>query len=239
MKFWSTKKSALKQELFSGWKPAEVLWLIVFILTQSVIFYFDFKNDPSSFSVLGIIAGISGIICNVFVGKGKISNFLFGLIFAYSYFYVAWHNQFYGEMTTVLYVYLPAQFIGYFLWQKNLQTQGADGDLVKSKSLSIKGWLWLLLCLSIGTTIFYIVLRTTDGKSIGLDGLTTVLVVAGQLLMILRYNEQWLLWILVNVVSIALWRENYTMVAMYLAYLLNSIYGYYNWRKLSHSTIKE
>ena len=50
--------------------------------------------------------------------------------------------------------------------------------------------------------------------------------------MVLRYREQWLLWIVLNIISIALWAENTAMYVMYSAYLLNSLYGYYNWSKL-------
>ncbi len=51
--------------------------------------------------------------------------------------------------------------------------------------------------------------------------------------MILRYREQWLLWIVLNVLSILLWwEENPAMRVMYIAYLVNSIYGFYNWTKL-------
>ena len=37
-------------------------------------------------SWLAMISGISGILCVVLVSKGKISNYFFGLIFAYTYF---------------------------------------------------------------------------------------------------------------------------------------------------------
>ncbi len=223
----------LKQEFCVGWKPFELIWLGIFLITQIVVFYFD---DPSNISTLSVIAGLSGIICNVFVSKGKISNFLFGLIFAYSYFYASWQSRYYGEMTSSLFIYIPAQFIGYFLWQQNMQKQTDASELVQAKTLTIQGWVALIAGVVIGTVIFYSILLQTDGKSIGLDGLSTVLVVAAQLLMVLRYNEQWLLWILVNLISIALWRDNSTMVVMYIAYLLNAIYGYWNWHQLSKAT---
>ena len=53
-----------------------------------------------------------------------------------------------------------------------------------------------------------------------------------QAMMILRYREQWLLWIALNILSIVLWAETPAMYLMYGAYLCNSLYGYYNWTKL-------
>ena len=80
-----------------------------------------------------MVAGISGIICVVLVSKGKMINYLFGLIFAYSYFYASWKANFLGEMNTVLYVYLPSQFIGYFVWKENLRQEGG-GQVVQAKN---------------------------------------------------------------------------------------------------------
>lgn len=217
---------AIKNEFLGGWKPFEVAWLFLFLAAQ----IFAYVREPDS--VLGMIAGISGILCVVFVGKGKISNYLFGLIFAYSYFYVSLDNKFYGEMTTTLYVYIPAQFIGYFLWKANMQNRDKT-EIVSAKNLTPKGWITLLAAVGVGSLLFISILKTTDGNSIGLDGVTTVLVIAAQLLMILRYSEQWILWILINILSIWLWAETPAMYMMFGAYLLNSVYGYYNWRKLA------
>ncbi|MBF0785320.1 nicotinamide riboside transporter PnuC [Muribacter muris] len=221
----SSVSHQIRQELFGGWQPFEVVWLLLFIAAQIVVYYFY----PDS--LLAMIAGISGIICNVFISKGKISNYVFGLIFAYSYFYVSLGANYLGEMNTTLYVYIPAQFIGYFLWKQNMQ-QDKSSEAVITKSLSVKGWLGLVAFIAIGTLLFVQALNAAGGSSTGLDGLTTIIVVSAQVLMLLRYREQWILWIVLNILSIALWAENPSMYVMYSAYLLNAIYGYYNWTKL-------
>ncbi len=215
----------IKDELFSGWKPFEVIWLGLFLLAQIIAFILQ----PDT--ILGIVAGISGIICVVFAGKGKISNYFFGLIFAYSYFYLSLGNNYLGEMNTTLYVYIPAQFIGYFLWKENMQNQDGSATVV-AKALDLKGWAILIASVAIGSVCFISLLKYFGGSSAGLDGVTTVLVVAAQLLMVLRYREQWALWIVINILSMILWGETPAMYLMYGAYLLNSLYGYYNWTKL-------
>ena len=219
-----------KQELFGGWKPFEAAWLLIFIAAQIGIYIYN----PDS--ILGMVSGISGIICNVFVSKGKISNYFFGLIFVYTYFYISLGANFLGEMNTTLYVYIPAQFIGYFLWKANMQKE-QNSDAVIAKALTVNGWIGLIAFLVIGTLLFVEILNYYGGSSTGLDGLSTIIVVAAQALMVLRYREQWLLWILLNIISIALWAENTSMYVMYSAYLLNSLYGYYNWSKLQKASV--
>lgn len=221
----STILQYIKKELCDGWKPFELFWLAAFLIAQIVAFILQ----PDSW--LAMISGIAGILCVVFVSKGKISNYFFGLIFAYTYFYVAWKANYLGEMNTVLYVYIPSQFIGYFVWKANMQKDGA-GEAVIAKKLALKGWLILIATLAVSTFLFVLTLRAAGGSSTGLDGMTTMITVAAQLLMILRYREQWILWITLNILSIILWAENPAMYLMYIAYLLNSAYGYYNWTKL-------
>ena len=192
-----------------------------------------YVQTPDSW--LAMISGISGILCVVLVSKGKISNYFFGLIFAYTYFYVAWGSNFLGEMNTVLYVYLPSQFIGYFMWKANMQNSDG-GESVIAKALTVKGWMTLIVVTAVGTLLFVQALQAAGGSSTGLDGLTTIITVAAQILMILRYREQWLLWIGLNILSIFLWAETPAIYLMYSAYLLNSLYGYYNWTKLVKRT---
>ena len=215
----------LKEEFLSGWKPFEVAWVVIFLAAQ-IIAYVLMPDSP-----LGMISGIAGILCVVFVSKGKISNYFFGLIFAYTYFYVSWGSNFLGEMNTALYVYIPSQFIGYFMWKQNMQNDNGSESVI-AKALTPKGWAILLVSVAIGTLCFVQALKAAGGSSTTLDGLTTIITVAAQLLMILRYREQWLLWIVLNVLSILLWQGQPAMYLMYSAYLLNSLYGYYNWTKL-------
>ncbi|HHF3682111.1 TPA: nicotinamide riboside transporter PnuC, partial [Haemophilus influenzae] len=179
-----TLAARLKREFVSGWKPFEVVWLALFIIAQ----IWAYVQTPDSW--LAMISGISGILCVVLVSKGKISNYFFGLIFAYTYFYVAWGSNFLGEMNTVLYVYLPSQFIGYFMWKANMQNSDG-GESVIAKALTVKGWMTLIVMTTVGTLLFVQALQAAGGSSTGLDGLTTIITVAAQILMILRYREQW------------------------------------------------
>ena len=217
----------LKEEFLSGWKPFEIIWLLAFVGAQ----IFAYMQQPDS--LLAMVSGISGIICVVLVSKGKVSNYLFGLIFAYTYLYVAWGANYIGEMNSVLYVYLPAQFVGYFTWKANMKKDEDGSRTVAAKSLTPKGWAVMLAVIIIGTLLFVEALKAAGGSSTGLDGLSTVITFVAQLMMVLRYREQWLLWIALNVVSIALWAKTPAMYLMYGAYLVNSVYGYWNWTRLA------
>ncbi|MDG6894713.1 nicotinamide riboside transporter PnuC [Volucribacter amazonae] len=218
-----------RKEFFGGWKPLEVAWIVVFVGAQ----IWAYVQEPDS--ILAMISGIAGLLCVIFVSKGKISNYFFGLIFAYTYFYVAWGANYIGEMNSTLYVYIPAQFIGYFLWKANMQNDNKGNETVKVKALTWRGWLILLVSMTICSLLFIEAVSMAGGGKPALDGTTTIITFSAQLLMILRYREQWLLWISLNILSIVLWAETPAMYIMFTGYLVNSIYGYYNWLKLSQS----
>ena len=73
----------LKEEFLSGWKPFEVAWVVIFLAAQ-IIAYVLAPDSP-----LGMISGISGILCVVLVSKGKISNYFLWAYFCLHLFFMS------------------------------------------------------------------------------------------------------------------------------------------------------
>ena len=75
------KFSELIKEELKGWKPFDIIWLVlvsVVITVMSILFKYDKTNDQ--FYWIHIVAATCGIINVVLGGKGKLSNYLFGFI---------------------------------------------------------------------------------------------------------------------------------------------------------------
>lgn len=235
-----TLTEKLKQEFFGGWTAFEAGWLLAFLAIQIGIFIYE----PDSW--IATIAAITGILCVVFVGKGKISNYLFGLISVSLYAYISYTFQLYGEMMLNLLVYVPVQFIGFYFWRKNMTRENtvnkAGVEEVIAKSLTTKQWIIVGVAAVVGTFSYIELLKYLGSALAVLDGATVVISIVAQILMVLRYREQWALWILVNVMTISLWSVLYfqngetslPLLVMYIMYLCNSLYGYYNWTKLAN-----
>lgn len=53
--------------------------------------------------------------------------------------------------------------------------------------------------------------------------------------MMLRYREQWLLWIIIDIITVIMWVlvGDLVMVTMWSVYLINAFYGYHNWTKMA------
>ena len=57
-----------------------------------------------------------------------------------------------------------------------------------------------------------------------------------------RLTDQWLYWITVDVVTIIMWTyifitkgTDVSMLVMWSAFLVNAVYGYYNWIKMERN----
>ena len=101
-----------------------------------------------------------------------------------------------------------------------------------------KPYYWLIVLLI--TTITTLILGTFGNNILGstlpyLDAFTVALSVIAQLLMIWRYREQWVIWIIIDISSLIMFilLKEWAMVIMYVAWTINAFYGWYNWTKLN------
>ncbi|MRH43339.1 nicotinamide riboside transporter PnuC [Aquibacillus halophilus] len=216
------------------WTRFEKLWLLVFTLINIYLFF------AWSDSLVGLIASISGMLCVVLVAKGKISNYYFGIVQTVTYAYIAYGYGLYGEAMLNALFYFPVQFIGIYLWNQNKTVHDVKGEDVLIKRLSKSGWCYTIISVILLTVAYGSFLEFLGGNNVWNDSATNVLSVTAQILMLKRFVEQWLLWISVNILSILLWvsalisqgGNDFSMLVMWSAFLVNSIYGYFNWRKL-------
>ncbi|WP_391557597.1 nicotinamide riboside transporter PnuC [Robertmurraya sp.] len=216
------------------WTRFEMGWLAIFTMINLYLF-FAWED-----SLIGLISSISGMLCVVLVAKGKISNYYFGIVQTATYAYIAYGYGLYGEAMLNGLFYFPIQFIGIYLWSKNKTKHGVKGEDVTVKSLTKSGWVTTVVTVTIFTIAYGFFLKYLGGNNVWTDSATNVLSVTAQILMLKRFAEQWLLWIAVNVLSIFLWLSalisqggnDFSMLVMWSAFLVNSIYGYINWRKL-------
>lgn len=219
------------QEYFKDWSLFEKTWLVVFISVAFIAFY------ATNGTILSLIASVTGMITVVLVAKGRISNYYFGIINVAIYGFIALQSQYYGEVMLNWIYYLPLQFIGLYIWTINQNREGIDE--VNVARLSTKRrvmWTFLSIFGIIGYGFF---LKWLNGNLPFFDSASTTLSVIAQYLMIRRVKEQWIVWTIINVISIYMWVDIYlntgnslAILVMWVAYLVNSLYGWYNWTKL-------
>lgn len=222
---------------FKDWTLFEKIWLgtSTAILVVLELIWHD--------QWLGFVSAITGIICVVLAAKGKLSTYYFGVVNAGAYAIVAFGYHLYGESMLNALFYLPMQFVGFYVWFRNRKraAQALNGEDVFTKRLTARQWALGTPIVALATVGYVLVLIHLNAAQVHLDGIAVVLSITAQILMTLRYTEQWILWIVVDVVTIALWAltlvqtggNDFAILVMWIAYLVNAVYGYVNWRRLS------
>lgn len=183
-------------------------------------------------STLSIIAGIAGVISVVLCAKGKFSFYFIGFVQTISYLILALNARFYGEVIENIW-YLVTMIWGIFVWKDNLSTGEDGGQQVESLKFTPMQWFDAIAGTVVATVVMGFMLSAIGSAQAYTDAATNVMAIFAQILMIKRYREQWLWWFLIDVFCIKLWwvAGNWSMVAMYIAWTINCIYGWMNWSK--------
>ena len=221
-------KNALLNEFWIGYNLFEKLFMALMVLLQIAVFVIA----PDSW--LSMIAGVAGTISVVLCAKGKISFYFVGFIQTVICLWLTFNARFYGEFAENIF-YLVTMIWGIFIWKKNMNKNNDGSSQVKSKKFSIKQWILSALSTGVLTLATGYALTLIDSQQAYTDAATNVFAIFAQLLMIKGYREQWIWWLAIDVLCLKMWAVdgNWSMVAMYIAWTINCLYGWYNWTKLN------
>ena len=226
----------IKKEL-SGWKKWQIFWMIfanAIILGISI-----YQKD----TWLGIAASITGVICVILCGMGKVSNYFFGTINVILYAIVAWKAKYYGDVMLNLLYYFPTNIIGWISWKKHIDSKR---NVVYKRRMTWKQDVLLVLVSVVGIFGYGFVLKLLGGNLPIVDSMSTVLSVIAQVLMIKRFMEQWVIWIIVDAVSVIMWiaalfteGASVAVLLMWSVFLANAIIMFVKWLKESKEQKEE
>ena len=200
-------KKFLLNEFWLGYSLFEKIYMLVMLLVQVIVFIIN----PDS--ILNIVAGISGVISVVLCAKGKISFYYIGFIQTTTYLVLSFQEHFYGEVIENIF-YLVTMIIGIFIWKKNLALNDDGSTQIKPKKLTVKQYILAIITTIISTILIGYALTLINSSQAYIDAATNVIAVIAQLLMIKGYKEQWIWWLVLNVLCLIMWfnAANYSMV---------------------------
>ena len=227
-------KTFLKNET-NNWNRLEIFWLFLasFIIIALSIYWQD--------TLMGIISSLTGVICVICTGKGKLSAYIFGFINCLLYAIISYKAGYYGETLLNAIYYVPMQFYGFYVWNKNMNETTHE---VHKKHM--KNWQRIILLVSIilGTYLFGLFLNLLGGNIPFIDAFTTSSSIIAMIVSIGMFAEQWWIWIGVDVVTVYMWfvnfqqgNENIATLIMWIVYLLNAIFMCYKWEKEANLVI--
>ena len=221
----------LKNEFWTGYTRFEKIFLFSMVALQAIVYCFA----PDS--LIGMICGIAGCICVALTAKGKISSYFFNFVQMITYMIICWDLALYLEFGEQVFYFIVCIF-GVFMWKKNMKKNDDGTEQVKAKKFKL--WQWIVAVIVVIWTTWLLGFFGAEvlGSTLPyLDAMTVALAVLAQLLMVWRYREQWICWIVIDVTSLIMFiiLGQWSMVAMYVAWTINAVYGWYNWTKLTNN----
>lgn len=213
----------------SGWKKLEVAWFAISILAITIV------SIMTKDTVIGIVSAVTGIMSIVLTGKGKPSCYFFGTIYALTYVLITFRAAYYLSFFFELFIILPMEFAGFYLWVKHMNKETHE---VLKRQMKIRTWILTILSTVVASLLLGMLMKITNDPMPFIDSFSTVTMAVAMFLAIMRYAEQWIVWIVVNVFSTILWirsflatGENGAVLMMWIIYIANSIIMCIKWYK--------
>ncbi len=197
-------------DTFSSWRAWEVVY--AFVCTGAIAGISFYLGD----SLAGISSAVAGTLYTILAGKGKAMCYVFGIINTLIYGYIARSHALYGDMMLNWFIYLPMMLAGLVVWQRKSDD---CGNVIKT-ALSRRGRVMLLGFLLAGTAVYAYILHRMGDVQPAVDSATTILSVAAMAMTLKRCIEQWILWTLVNGLSVVMWVRVYVSGGNSIATLL-------------------
>ena len=132
--------------------------------------------------------------------------------------------------------YLIIAIYGWAAWRYGFSIgRGSEGRELPISHTPARRWLPLAGVTSIVfVAIAWVLINLTDSTVPYADAFTTALSVVGMWMLARKYIEQWWVWLVVDVASVALYiyKDLYFTAALYALYAVVAIFGYRKWKKL-------
>lgn len=223
-----------KMKLLSNWKLGEIIWMLVATLTILGLSLY-WGDTP-----VGIVSAVTGVLCVICTGKGSLWAYVWGLINCVLYGWISLESKFYWEVALNWIYYTPLQFYGFYCWKKYMNQETNEVSKIK---MSNKNFAIMVLGTLLGTFVLGYISKMLGGNLPFVDALSTTVSIVAMIVSINRYTEQWILWLVVNTVTIGLWSYNFFItggediatLVMWIIYWLNALISYIKWRKESNT----
>lgn len=196
-----------------------------FLLSEEV----DYLNLATS------LIGVTGLI---FLAKGMAIGQIITIVFSLCYGVVSFFFAYYGEVLTYVFMTLPMAVIALMEWIRNPYKD--SGEVAVAPVTWRKVVIMILLAVVV-TVVFYFPLKALSTPNLIFSTLSVTTSFVAVYLTYLRSPFYALAYAFNDVVLIVLWTlatiedSSYApMIACFVMFLANDIYGFVNWRRMQH-----
>lgn len=208
-------------------------WILM--MTSVVVVTISFLI-PQEKDVVSLIASLFGVISLIFLAKGNVFGQMLCLIFSTLYAVVSFYNKLYGEIIIYGCITLPVCISQIISWIRHPFKDNNEVEVGKTTLKSILIPLLISLSVSVGV---YFLLKAFNTQSLTLSTLSFGFSLFASLLGYFRSPYFCLGFVFNDIVVISLWAiqaaENISVLPMvfcFVMFLLNDLYGTFNWKRM-------
>ena len=201
------------------------------------LMFSQYKDYSNLFIFLELTAVLFGIISVLFARKNNILVYPTGLVSTLIFVYILLEWKLFGDFIINIY-YSIMSVLGWYLWTR--KKNGADEFPISV--MNRKDYLISTLIFT-GTLLFIALVyqffdKFTDWTAY-VDTLTTALFFVGMWLMAKRKIENWIIWVIADIISVPLYfYKGLTFSSMqFLLFTIIAILGYKEWKRFLQKTI--
>jgi nicotinamide mononucleotide transporter len=198
------------------------------------IFDFFFKQYSEYETIdisLEIIATIFGLLSVWYSKQNKVLVFPTGMISTVIFVYLLYKWELLGDMMINAYYFIMSVY-GWYIWTRKVDE--SDVTPISKTTFNEKK---LSLAIFLATLVFVYLVYHAFGKWTSwvayVDTLTTGIFFVGMWLMAKRKVENWLFWIVGDIISVPLYfYKGFTFTSLqYFVFTIIAVYGYLAWKK--------
>ena len=187
-------------------------------------------------AIIGSLILFTSIMNSYLASIGEKESYITGLISSILTSYVSLKNNLYGLFFFYLIIFAPMQVYGYINWKNNED----DSKNVKIRAFTLKNSLIIIFACIIGSFLLsYLLTLIPNQKLAFLDASSNIINLCAVILMILRFNESWWIWLFNNIIDLIIWSVTFknngmaafSMFTSSLIYLIINVYGIIKWNK--------
>lgn len=218
---------------FSLYQILYLLTVLILVVVFITLFPDDILEDTSNTFVVvcSIIAVIANPVCELLISKQSKWNFIVSIIFVEITESILYFSLGYYSVALIsLIFWIPIDIISFINWNKHPD----DKEDILTNVKRLTWWQDLLMIVGIlafGFGVGYLLTLIPGAEDTYLDAFVSAVGMANGILLLLRYNEQWIAWIICLILDAALYiiSGSYIMLITVFAMMVNTIYGFIKW----------
>lgn len=242
-----TEKSQSKFIKFlKSFTPYQITYLAsVFVLVALFVILLpdEMLEDTSNTFVVvcSVIAVLANPICELLISKQSKWNFIVSILFIEVTESILYFSLGYYSVALISIIFwIPIDIFSFITWHKHPDEQ--EDVLTQVKRLTWKQDILAVLAIfAFGFGVGYILTLIPGAEDTYLDAFTSAVGMANGILILLRYNEQWIAWMITLILDAALYimSGSYIMLITVAAMMVNTVYGFIKWLIYTNKHKKE